>query len=128
MCKDNLGCATNQDCGCMDCNEGKAVTTAMKNEMLPNVARASLISNGYAKPSADDYVTTSPSGGSGKDEMVVAPSGYGKKEIVKTYAAREIVVPTPGEQKQNEDNTGVFVAGGLLVLFALFGGKDAKER
>ena len=128
MCKDNLGCATDQDCGCgcKDCSTNKQSPSVARQ---PDVSTSLVPSSGYVKPTPEDYMTeTLPSGSSGYSKKnIMVPSGYNKKEIVKTYLAKEIVVPIPKAQ-QKQDNTGVYVAGGFLFVLMLFAGKDKKKK
>ena len=127
MCKNNLGCATDPDCGCgcKDCNGDKQSPTR-ESPLVPDFLKPMVTPSGYAKPSPADYMTESlPSGSSGYSKKnVIEPSGYNKKEIVKIYPPKEIVVVTASRQKPIRDNIGIYVAGGLLILFGLLSGND----
>jgi len=126
-----LGCADKPcDCGCKDCGDSKPAIKAKNNQDLPLVQS---VQAGYRKPSAEDYVTSDQNiDTDDKAETSVPPSGFNKKEIVKTEPAPKVLyIPNKTSVKvEQDDHTGVYVMGvgiGFLLLLIL-GSRDEREK
>ncbi len=145
----SLGC-TDKPCSC-GCKELKSQSTnnAQGTSIMPDFDRSYSIQSGYAKPSVEQYEpliefeaqSSRTSSGFNKKELspataTIIPSGYGKKEIVKVDPApKEFEIlkreSTKLLTKNQEDNTGMFVAAGafgLMVLVAAANHKKHKEK
>ena len=145
----SLGC-TDKPCSC-GCKELKSQSSdnAQGTSIMPDFDRSYAIQSGYAKPSAEQYEpliefeaqSSRTSSGFNKKELspatsTISPSGYGKKEIVKvdtTPKEFEILKrdSTKLLTKNQQDNTGVFVAAGafsIMLLIAVASQEKDKKR
>lgn len=113
---------------------------------MPDFDRSYAIQSGYAKPSAEQYEpsveleaqSSSTSSGFNKKELspatsTILPSGYGKKEIVKVdLAPKEFEILKAQVRKQpaknQQDNTGLFVAAGAFGLMLLIAASQETDN
>jgi len=126
-----LGCTDKPcDCGCKDCGDSKPAIKSKNNQDLPLVQS---VQAGYRKPSAEDYVASDQNINTAhKAETPVPPSGFNKKEIVKTEPAPKLLyIPKKTSvEAEKGDHTGVYIMGvgiGFLLLLIL-GSRDEREK
>lgn len=108
MCKNNLGCADKQNCGCGCPSCGKKPD----NKKIID------------KPVLIQTVSFEPSG-YGKKQKSLTPlrsgSGYSKKNIIPSYNKEVISLEIPNKE---DDNIGIIVSSvglGLIILAAAIG-------
>jgi len=106
MCKNNLGCAGKQNCGCGCPSRGKKRNNK-KIDRPVLIQTASFEPSGYRKKQKS--LTPLPSG-----------SGYSKKNIIPS-GSKEAISPMVEIIPNKEDNSGLVVAGvgfGFLLLLS----------